>query len=104
MWPKSEAMVLICRLHSSISSQQSTFPDAVNIIAGYVNHADLKVGQTTHWGACSWHHQDCQTWPDGASQQLQDCFDRTSWEVFDQVLHVGVDKDVLVLCDSLCSV
>ena len=37
-----------------------------------------------------------KTWPDGASQQLQDCFERTCWEIFkDPDLKVFTDN---VLC------
>ncbi|XP_024121111.1 uncharacterized protein LOC112142095 [Oryzias melastigma] len=120
-------------LHARISNQQSQYPDAVQIIAGDFNHADLKTslpkfyqhvkcatrGNNTldkvysnvkmgyrarpqpHLGLSD--HlslllipayvpvrktapiltRTVPTWPDDASQRLQDCFERTDWEVFE---------------------
>ena len=40
--PDANANIALRLLHSSICSQQSKYPDAVFIIAGDFNHADLK--------------------------------------------------------------
>lgn len=40
--PDANAKAACSHLYSSISSQQSTYPDTVHIIAGDFNHADLK--------------------------------------------------------------
>lgn len=40
--PDANAKAASSHLYSSISSQQSIYPDAVHIIAGDFNHADLK--------------------------------------------------------------
>ena len=130
--PDANAKVANSHLHSSISSQQSKYPDAVHIVAGDFNHADLKtvlpkfyqhvkcttrgdktldkvysniklgyrakplphLGQSDHLSLllipayaplrkCTpINTKTVTTWPDGASQQLQDCLDRTNWEVF----------------------
>ncbi|KAK3519478.1 hypothetical protein QTP70_031483 [Hemibagrus guttatus] len=40
--PDANANLAIGHLHASICSQQCTYPDAVHIIAGDFNHADLK--------------------------------------------------------------
>lgn len=46
----------IRHLHGSVSSEQSTYPDAVHIIARYSNHVDLKaVLPRFH------HHVECAT-------------------------------------------
>lgn len=58
--------------YDTISSQQSMYPEAVHIIAGDFNHADLKaVLPKLH------HHVKCatrggktvKTWPDGPSEK-----------------------------------
>ncbi len=120
-------------LHDTISNQQSMYPEAVHIIAGDFNHANLKVvlpklhqhvkcatrGANTldkvysnirmgfrakplpHLGLSD--HMSVhlipaytplrkraptitkivKTWPEGASQQLQDCFESRDWEIFE---------------------
>lgn len=40
--PAANANLYLRHLHSSISSQQSWYPDIVLIIPGYFNHVDLK--------------------------------------------------------------
>lgn len=130
--PDANAKVASSHLHSSIGSQQSKYPDAVHIVAGDFNHADLKtvlpkfyqhvkcttrgdktldkvysniklgyrakqlphLGQSDHLSlllipayaplrkSTPIITKTVTTWPEGASQQLQDCLDRTNWEVF----------------------
>ncbi|CAJ1076957.1 uncharacterized protein LOC125983400 [Xyrichtys novacula] len=130
--PDANAKVASNHLHSSIGSQESKYPDAVHIVAGDFNHADLKtvlpkfyqhvkcttrgdktldkvysniklgyrakplphLGQSDHLSlllipayaplrkSTPTITKTVTTWPDGASQQLQDCLDRTNWEVF----------------------
>ncbi|KAK3538106.1 hypothetical protein QTP70_029822 [Hemibagrus guttatus] len=136
-----------CCLHNSICSQQCTYPDAVHIIAGDFNHADLKavlpkfyqhvkcatrgantldkvysniklgyrvrplphLGQSDHMSlllitayaplrktAPTITEKSVKIWPEGASQQLQDCFDRTNWDIFEHPdLEVFTDCAVL---------
>lgn len=81
--PVANAKLAIRLLHGSISSQLSRFPDAVHIIAGDFKSAPI-ITKTV------------KTRPDDASQQLQDCFDRTNWDIFaHQDLNVFTDS---VLC------
>ena len=41
--PDANASAALSQLHDTISSQQSLYPEAVHIIAGDFNHANLKV-------------------------------------------------------------
>ncbi|KAK3562931.1 hypothetical protein QTP86_011615 [Hemibagrus guttatus] len=134
-------------LKDLICSQQCTYPDAVHIIAGDFNHADLKavlpkfyqhvkcatrgantldkvysniklgyrvrplphLGQSDHMSlllitayaplrktAPTITEKSVKIWPEGASQQLQDCFDRTNWDIFEHPdLEVFTDCAVL---------
>ena len=114
-------------LHASITNKQSMYLNAMNIIAGNFNHADLNaalpkfhqhvkcairgdntldkvysnitlgyrarplphLGQSDHLFLTSAYAplrktapaitKTVVTWPDRASQQLQDCFERTNW-------------------------
>ncbi|KAK0146537.1 hypothetical protein N1851_014143 [Merluccius polli] len=144
--PDANANSAIGLLHGSISSQQNKYPDAVQVITGDFNHADLKaalpkfhqhvkcatrgantldkvysniklgyrarplphLGQSDHLSlllipayapltkTAPTITKTVTTWPEGATQQLQDCFDRTNWGVFEhQVLEVFTDG---VLC------
>lgn len=131
--PDANANLAIGLLHGSISIQQSKYPDAVLIIAGDFNHADLKaalpkfhqhvqcatrgtkildkvytniklgyrarplphLGQSDHLSlllipayapikkTAPTITKTVAIWPEGATQQLQDCFDRTDWGVFE---------------------
>ena len=144
--PEASTKLAIGLLHGSISSQLSRYPDAVHIIAGDFNHADLKaalprfhqhvkcatrgantldkvysniklgyrakqlphLGQSDHMSlllipaytpirkSAPVITKTVKTWPEDASQQLQDCFDRTNWDIFEhQDLNVFTDS---VLC------
>ncbi len=144
--PDANANSAIGLLHASISHTQSTYPDAVQVIAGDFNHADLKaalpklhqhvkcatrgvntldkvysnikqgyrakplphLGQSDHLSmllipayaplrkTAPIISKTVATWPEDASQQLQDCFDKTNWEVFEhQDLELFTDS---VLC------
>lgn len=131
--PEDNSKVAIGQLHGSISSQMSKYPDAVFIVAGDFNHADLKavlpkfhqhvkcatrgantldkvytniklgyraiqqphLGKSDHMSlllipayaplrkTAPTIIKTVKTWPDDASLQLQDCFNRTNWDVFE---------------------
>ncbi|XP_013882724.1 uncharacterized protein LOC106531401, partial [Austrofundulus limnaeus] len=144
--PDANAKTAIALLHGSSGHLQSIYPDAVHIIAGDFNHADLKtalpkfhqhvkcatrkannldkvysnisqgyrarplphLGQSDHLSlhlisAYTPHRKTVPTitktiksWPKDAAEQLQDCFDRTNWDVSEhQDLEVFTDS---VLC------
>ena len=129
--PDANAKSALSHLYNAISLKQNTYPEAVHVIAGDFNHADLKVvlpkfyqhikcatrGENTldkaysnikhgyratqlpHLGLSD--HMSLlllpaytplkkkapttktiKTWPDDASQQLQDCFETTNWDIF----------------------
>uniref|UniRef100_A0A8C7YZR7 Reverse transcriptase domain-containing protein n=1 Tax=Oryzias sinensis TaxID=183150 RepID=A0A8C7YZR7_9TELE len=131
--PDANANSALGLLHSTISSNQDKYPEAVHIIAGDFNHAELKsvfpmfhqhvkcatrgektldkvysnikhgyraiqlphLGQSDHISLllapaytplrkrAPTKRKTIKTWPEGASHQLQDCFERTNWEIFD---------------------
>lgn len=133
-------------LHDVISSQQSLFPEAVHIIAGDFNYADLKrvlpkfhqhvkcatrgtntldkvysniklcfrakplphLGQSDHLSLlliltyiplkkrAPIINKTVKTWPEGASQMLQDCFESTIWDVFE---HQDLEQHTTAVLD-----
>ncbi len=113
--PDANASSTIGYLHDTISNQQSMYPEAVHIISGDFNHANLKavlpiysniklgfrakplphLGLSDHMSVhlipaytplrkrAPTITKMVKTWPEGAFQQLQDCFESTDWEVFE---------------------
>lgn len=131
--PDANAGLALGHLHDTYSSQHSKYPDAVHIIAGDFNHADLKrvlpkfhqqvncasrgantldnvyshiklgfrarplphLGQSDHMSlllipaytplrkSAPTVTRTVKPWPDGAFEQLPDCFETTTWEVFE---------------------
>ncbi|XP_051793955.1 uncharacterized protein LOC127530662 [Acanthochromis polyacanthus] len=138
--PDANASAANGLLHSSISKQQSRYPEAAHIIAGDFNHVDLKtvlpklhqhvkcatrglntldkvcsniklgykakqlahLGQSDHMSLLMMPAYtplrktapSTRTWPDDASEQLQNCFERTNWDIFDH-------PDLEVFTDSV---
>lgn len=104
--PDANAIVALGHLYDTISSQQSSFPEAIHIIAGDFNHVDLKTAlpklhqhvkcatrgdhmalhlipaYTPRRKSASTTTRTVKTWPEGASEQLQDCFESTDWDIF----------------------
>ncbi|KAK0150001.1 hypothetical protein N1851_009235 [Merluccius polli] len=109
--PDASVSSALAHLHCILNKQLQAHPDGIHIIAGDFNQACLRtvLPEFTQYVKCATRGQNTldhdfqtilaykplrkrtrpdiktfKTWPEGAIEQLQDCFEQTDWDIFAQ--------------------